>query len=158
MSEDEAHTPSSWPGLTRPSTSSSAEGKVVDARVKPGHDERGKGRTVRIVAVLGLICLGLVGSFAAWVFSLGPPPLAEARRVSTTIIDRNGKLLRAYAMADGRWRLPVDAARDVDPTYLNLLLAFEDRRFRQHRLRRLDHHDAARTVDGRAEPSPFLLR
>ncbi len=74
----------------------------------------------------------LTGGFAAWVASLGPLPLAQARQVSTTIIDRNGKLLRAYAMADGRWRLPVDAKKDVDPTYLNLLLAYEDQRFRTH--------------------------
>src|SRR6202011_3583275 len=45
--------------------------------------------------------------------------------------DRNGKLLRAYAMEDGRWRLPVKASA-VDPTYLKLLLVFEDKRFRQH--------------------------
>ncbi len=31
--------PPSWPGLTRPSTSSLAVTKVVDARVKPGHDD-----------------------------------------------------------------------------------------------------------------------
>ncbi len=71
-------------------------------------------------------------AFAAWVVSLGPLPLDDARRVSTSIVDRNGKLLRAYAMADGRWRLPVDARRDVDPTYLKLLLAFEDKRFYSH--------------------------
>ena len=59
-------------------------------------------------------------------------PLAQAREVSTTIVDRNGKLLRAYAMADGRWRLPVDATTGVDPGYLKLLLAYEDRRFRSH--------------------------
>src|SRR5215475_6965151 len=53
-------------------------------------------------------------------------------KISTTIIDRNGKLLRAYAMADGRWRLPVDAKRDVDPAYLKLLLAYEDQRFYSH--------------------------
>ena len=47
--------------------------------------------------------------FAAWIVSLGPLPLEQARKVSATIVDRNGKLLRAYAMADGRWRLPVDA-------------------------------------------------
>ena len=68
-------------------------------------------------------------AFAAWVVSLGPLPLEEARKVSTTIVDRNGKLLRAYAMADGRWRLPVDAKTAVDPGYLKLLLAYEDRRF-----------------------------
>ena len=54
------------------------------------------------------------------------------RKVSTTIVDRNGKLLRAYAMADGRWRLLVDAKTSVDPTYLKLLLAYEDRRFYSH--------------------------
>jgi penicillin-binding protein 1C len=71
-------------------------------------------------------------AFAAWAISLGSLPLDDARRVSTSIVDRNGKLLRAYAMADGRWRLPVDARRDVDPTYLKLLLAFEDKRFYSH--------------------------
>jgi penicillin-binding protein 1C len=58
--------------------------------------------------------------------------MAQAREVSTTVVDRNGKLLRAYAMADGRWRLPVDAKSGVDPGYLKLLLAYEDRRFYQH--------------------------
>ena len=35
-------------------------------------------------------------------------------------------------MADGRWRLPVDARTNVDPTYLKLLLAYEDQRFYSH--------------------------
>jgi penicillin-binding protein 1C len=60
-------------------------------------------------------------------------PLAQARQVSTSVVDRNGKLLRAYAMADGRWRLPVNARTGVDSGYLDLLLAYEDRRFRSHR-------------------------
>jgi penicillin-binding protein 1C len=72
------------------------------------------------------------GAFAAWVVSLGPLPLQEARQVSQTVVDRNGKLLRAYAMADGRWRLPVDANTSVDPTYLKLLFAYEDKRFYEH--------------------------
>jgi penicillin-binding protein 1C len=74
----------------------------------------------------------LITAFVAWTISLGPLPLAQAREVSTTVVDRNGKLLRAYAMADGRWRLPVDARTGVDPGYLKLLLAYEDRRFRGH--------------------------
>jgi penicillin-binding protein 1C len=80
-------------------------------------------------AAAGLL---LVGVFAAWVVSLGPLPLAAARQVSTTVVDRNGKLLRAYAMSDGRWRLPVDAKTGVDPGYLKLLLAYEDKRFYSH--------------------------
>jgi penicillin-binding protein 1C len=82
-----------------------------------------------IAAASGLI---FAGAFATWVVSLGPLPLAQAQQVSTSIIDRNGKLLRAYAMADGRWRLPVDAKTGVDPGYTNLLLAYEDRRFYSH--------------------------
>ena len=81
------------------------------------------------VAASGLIFAGI---FAAWVVSLGPLPLAQAQQVSTSIVDRNGKLLRAYAMADGRWRLPVDAKTGVDPGYIKLLLAYEDRRFYSH--------------------------
>jgi penicillin-binding protein 1C len=80
-------------------------------------------------AAVGVIVTAV---FVAWVISLGPLPLAQARQVSTSIVDRNGKLLRAYAMADGRWRLPVDAKTAVDPGYLKLLLAYEDRRFRSH--------------------------
>jgi len=132
MSEGRLHSSSSWPGSTRPSTILPTAETVVDTRAKPGHDGALKRRAVRLVAIAAL-ALGIGAAvFAAWVVSLGPLPLAAARQVSTTIVDRNGKLLRAYAMADGRWRLPVDARKDVDPTYLNLLLAYEDRRFRDH--------------------------
>ncbi|WP_249158299.1 penicillin-binding protein 1C [Bradyrhizobium jicamae] len=74
----------------------------------------------------------MTGAFSAWVVSLGPLPLEKAKQVSTTVVDRNGKLLRAYAMADGRWRLPVDAKTAVDPGYLKLLFAYEDKRFYGH--------------------------
>jgi len=84
-------------------------------------------------AALAAACMVLTTTFAIWALSLGPLPLTPAREVSTTIVDRNGKLLRAYAMANGRWRLPVDAKTGVDPGYLKLLLAYEDRRFHLHR-------------------------
>src|SRR6201996_1276208 len=101
--------------------------------IAPSADHPPRRRWIRKTAIV-MVAVGLVLStaFAAWVSSLGPLPLADARKVSTTIIDRNGKLLRAYAMADGRWRLPVDAKKDVDPSYVDLLLAYEDRRFREH--------------------------
>src|SRR6202158_2685813 len=89
-------------------------------------------RIKRVAAASAAAGLILTGACAAWVISLGPLPLAQAKEVSTTIVDRNGKLLRAYAMADGRWRLPVDAKSGVDPGYLKLLMAYEDRRFRIH--------------------------
>lgn len=86
------------------------------------------------LAVAGVVATTVLLAVAvtAWTLSLGPLPFVEARQVSTTVVDRNGKLLRAFAMADGRWRLPVDAKTDVDPGYLALLLAYEDQRFRSH--------------------------
>ncbi len=106
----------------------------MDARVKPGHDGGGGGkhRFFRIVVSVAFVLIVATTAFGGWVASLGPLPLEASRKVSTTIVDRNGKLLRAYAMADGRWRLPVDAKTAVDPTYLKLLLAYEDRRFWTH--------------------------
>ena len=90
-------------------------------------------RRIKWVAA-AIVAAGLMatGAMAAWIVSLGPLPLREAQQVSQTVVDRNGKLLRAYAMADGRWRLPVDAKANVDPTYLKLLFAYEDKRFYSH--------------------------
>ncbi|WP_168212930.1 MULTISPECIES: penicillin-binding protein 1C [unclassified Bradyrhizobium] len=104
----------------------------MDGRDKPGHDGVLKRRGVRIASAITVALVIFVAAFATWVVSLGPLPLEQAQKVSTSIVDRNGKLLRAYAMADGRWRLPVDAKTAVDPGYLKLLLAYEDRRFRAH--------------------------
>ncbi|HWX06815.1 MAG TPA: penicillin-binding protein 1C [Bradyrhizobium sp.] len=140
--------------MSRPSTPSLEAGTDVDARDpatprlrrayqcrsaealakagKPGHDGVVRRRLVRCAAVAAIAILAASAAFGAWIASLGPLPLAQARQVSTTIVDRNGKLLRAYAMADGRWRLPVDAKTGVDPRYLTLLLAYEDRRFYSH--------------------------
>ena len=122
---------SSSPGLTRGSTSPLAAKEDVDGRVKPGHDGWKK-RFRHAAACLGVVLILATAAFGGWVYSLGPLPLAQAEKVSTTVVDRNGKLLRAYAMADGRWRLPVDAKTDVDPGYLKLLFAYEDKRFYEH--------------------------
>ncbi|HXF87853.1 MAG TPA: penicillin-binding protein 1C [Xanthobacteraceae bacterium] len=58
------------------------------------------------------------------------PRVAEIE-YSTLVLGRDGALLRPYATAQGRWRLPA-ATSDVDPRYLAMLLAYEDRRFRSH--------------------------
>src|SRR5579871_5218502 len=130
--QTDPQTQSSCPGLTRASTTLVAGSEDVDGRVKPGHDGVLRSRVIRVVAAVALMLVLMIGGFIAWVVSLPPLPLRQAQQASTIVIDRNGKLLRAYAMADGRWRLPVDARKDVDPSYLNLLLGYEDRRFREH--------------------------
>ena len=60
-----------------------------------------------------------------------PPSLERAGHTSTIVLDRRDRLLRAFTTPDGIWRLPV-AVGDVDTRYLDMLLAFEDRRFRSH--------------------------
>ena len=77
------------------------------------------GRLLRLAAVAFATILLAAGAFTAWTVSLGPLPLAQAREVSTTIVDRNGKLLRAYAMADGRWRCPSMRERTSIPVISN---------------------------------------
>jgi len=67
----------------------------------------------------------------AWAYSLGPPPLGQNLETSHVVLDRDGKLLRAYATSEGRWRLPA-TEKDVDPRFLKLLFAYEDKRFYEH--------------------------
>ena len=71
-------------------------------------------------------------AFAIWVASLGPPPLGEHLSYSTLVVDREGRLLRPYTTPEGRWRLPA-TRDDVDPRFVDMLLAYEDRRFASHR-------------------------
>jgi penicillin-binding protein 1C len=68
--------------------------------------------------------------FEMLVEAAAPPDLEI--ETSALVLDRNDRLLRAFTVADGRWRLPV-ALDDVDPKLIEMLLAFEDRRFREHR-------------------------
>jgi penicillin-binding protein 1C len=83
-----------------------------------------------VLAAALLLCT-VIGAIAwAWV-RLEPLSLARAEALSVTVLDRNDRLLRAYAAPDGRWRLPAEA-KDVDPRYLAMLIAYEDRRFRSH--------------------------
>jgi penicillin-binding protein 1C len=85
-----------------------------------------------IVAGLGGAAAVIALVAAAFVYSLGPAPLGQNLAYSHAVLDRDGKLLRAYATPEGRWRLPA-AVNEVDPRFLKLLFAYEDKRFRSHR-------------------------
>jgi penicillin-binding protein 1C len=73
------------------------------------------------------------GAVAAglWVRALPPLPQPAAFSYSVEVADRDGRLLRPYATEQGRWRLKADVS-DVDPRYLAMLIAYEDKRFRSH--------------------------
>ena len=50
---------------------------------------------------------------------------------SVEMRDREGRLLRVFPVENGRVRLPVNVAQ-VDPAFLEMLIAYEDKRFYHH--------------------------
>lgn len=95
----------------------------------------GSGRAVRLgylVLLAGLVLVNAIGFGTTEVLRrLGPPPLGAAITYSPLVVDREGRLLRPFTTAGGVWRLPATPA-DVDPRFLHLLVAYEDRRFYRH--------------------------
>ncbi|WP_333814601.1 penicillin-binding protein 1C [Tabrizicola sp.] len=88
-----------------------------------------RARWIIVLAVgLWLAALGR-DRFDRWIDATVLPPLAL--EMSVEVLDRKGDLLRAYTVADGRWRLALPPDK-VDPLYLKMLLAYEDKRFRDH--------------------------
>ncbi|KQT55250.1 MULTISPECIES: penicillin-binding protein 1C [unclassified Aureimonas] len=82
-----------------------------------------------------LVALSLGAAVAGWE-ALDRAVEARVSRLaepSTGLIveDRDGAMLRAFANSDGRWRLDV-APGDVDPRFVAMLTAWEDKRFREH--------------------------
>jgi penicillin-binding protein 1C len=83
--------------------------------------------------IAAAVALGLAAAardaLDTWIDATDLPPLVAA--ASPEVLDREGRLLRAYVVADGRWRLEV-RPDEVDPLYLQMLVAYEDRRFQSH--------------------------
>ena len=88
-------------------------------------------RSHAIVAGFGAAVALSALAVGMFVTSLGPAPLGKDLEYSRVVLDRNGKLLRAYATSEGRCRLP-ENANDVDPRFVKLLFAYEDKRFLTH--------------------------
>jgi penicillin-binding protein 1C len=79
-------------------------------------------------ALCGLLVL--VGA-ALVLDRLLPPDLTKLRTLSPTLTDRHGGLLRVKLSDDGMIRLAT-RADDVNPLYLGMLIAYEDKRFASH--------------------------
>jgi penicillin-binding protein 1C len=60
-----------------------------------------------------------------------PVPKGEAP-LSTVVLDRNGKVLKAFLAEDQRWRMAFGEDRPIPVKLEKALLAAEDRRFRWH--------------------------
>lgn len=81
----------------------------------------------------------ITGCAILLLFLFLPSPLPESfpPPCSTKVVDRNGELLRLFTTKDGFWRLPAhlkskDGNPAVDPEFIRLLLACEDKRFWSH--------------------------
>ncbi|MFY0310935.1 penicillin-binding protein 1C [Leisingera sp. D0M16] len=81
------------------------------------------------LAVLIAVIFAAWRTFDAWIDRTDLP--LTLTETSTEVLDRKGKLLRAYPVGTGLWRLAVQTA-DVDPQFLGMLLRYEDKRFRSH--------------------------
>ncbi len=88
-----------------------------------------KRRIAAMTLALAICIAGGAAGLDHWIEATDLPALEVAH--STEVLDRNGALLRAYTVEDGRWRLSV-ARSDVDPLLVEMLLAYEDKRFHQH--------------------------
>jgi penicillin-binding protein 1C len=89
-------------------------------------------RILRHAAVAMLLAVAMFAGVSWWwINSLGPVPRGEGLAFSTLVVDRDGRLLRPYTTMEGRWRLPA-TRESVDPRFLAMLMAYEDRRFLSH--------------------------
>ena len=89
---------------------------------------------MRRAAPFALVALLLCGAGARdaldrWIDATTLPPLLV--ETSVEMRDRHGTLLRAFPVENGRQRLSV-ALADVDPEFLRMLIAYEDKRFASH--------------------------
>ncbi|HEY2034393.1 MAG TPA: penicillin-binding protein 1C [Rhizomicrobium sp.] len=60
-----------------------------------------------------------------------PPDMTRYETLSPEVVASNGTLLRPFLSKDGYWRLKTNV-RDVNPRYLKILKAYEDKNFDSH--------------------------
>src|SRR5215207_2321854 len=87
---------------------------------------------VVVAALIAAALLPVVGVVTLRVLVARADAPLPAIVTAVLVLDRNGRLLRPFPVAGGIWRLAVEPA-EVDPQFIAMLLAYEDRRFREHR-------------------------
>ncbi|HMO70818.1 MAG TPA: transglycosylase domain-containing protein, partial [Paracoccaceae bacterium] len=93
-----------------------------------GGSRRAGRRLIALALALWAGAAALDGA-RGWIDATVLPPLSV--ETSVEVVARDGRLLRAYTVEDGRWRMALDPGQ-VDPAFVAMLLAYEDRRFRSH--------------------------
>lgn len=113
--------------VVRPKSEETPAVRKARRRGRWGSPRRG---AAVLIAAAALLLIAGFGILATAVFTVSLP-LAHADAVSPVVLDRGGRLLRAFTTTDGRWRLAAEPV-DVDPRYLEMLRAYEDRRYLSH--------------------------
>lgn len=83
---------------------------------------------ILVVVLLGCGA-GLRDRLDGWIDATDLPLLQL--ETSLEVFDAPGRLLRVYPVEDGRKRMAI-SLKDVDPIYLDMLIAYEDKRFFHH--------------------------
>ena len=75
----------------------------------------------------------VIAGFAAIILAdfIAPPPLEKARAVSAIVVDNDRQWLHAFAGDEGRWRFAA-SFEEIDPSFIDKLIAIEDKRFFHH--------------------------
>jgi penicillin-binding protein 1C len=117
----------------KPGNDADAQDAHPSATRQVGGDGPYAWRRRAIYVVVAVLCIAPATAGAVWglIDAFGPAPLGRGLELSKTVLDRNGRLLRSYTTSEGRWRLPATRTQ-VDPRYLDVLFAYEDKRFWQH--------------------------
>ena len=88
-------------------------------------------RRLRRCAIGAAAGAGLLAGAFFVLDSAYPLDLSRAGEASVVVVDREGRMLRAFTTRTGTWRLAAKPG-EVSPLYVKMLLAYEDRRFRHH--------------------------
>ncbi len=92
--------------------------------------KRGATTTLAVMAVALGVALLIHSRFEQWVAQTDLPSVLS--EVGAEVRAHDGTLLRAFAVENGRMRLGVKL-QQVDPQFIAMLIAYEDKRFFDHK-------------------------
>ncbi|WP_244498014.1 penicillin-binding protein 1C [Aureimonas sp. AU40] len=100
--------------------------------MKPPRALAGRRRALAALAAMGLVVAAVIAGHAALERAVEARVAALREPETSRVVEaRDGEILRAFAASDGRWRLEAEVG-DVDPRFLAMLSAWEDKRFETH--------------------------
>lgn len=132
-----------WPGapVTQPATVTRLpgsgdrvpvpRGRSASGRVRSGEGQSPSLSRRRLLLRLLLLAALLLPAGAILLDRMFPPDLSRLRAAGVEVVDRDGRSLAVLPAPGGVWRLRTGVAA-VPPVLLELLVAAEDRRFRDH--------------------------